>query len=219
MKRVLSIIILLSGCVSAIWASTMTMAVPDTGRRASLSVEVSLAAGLNTFSQRGAQVDAVGGFAIGRYISVAAGIGLRHVYSLATIDANIHGYGEADRRTYSDRFLLPLFVRLQGSIPPGRFRWAGASFVPFARLDIGYAVDLGQSALQRTASGSFFVPAVGLDFRLQNGAAWSFATGVGIYSAQYVIVDHADGGLQTIGSSQHATGNAVTLNFILGHTF
>lgn len=222
MKRIVSIILLLSACVSAIWAAPLVCADADTGRRATLAVEGSLSAGLNGFSQRGAQVAATAGLTLGRYISVAGGLGVRHCYALTTVDRNIHGYGEPDQHTYGDRFLLPLFVRVQGSVPPGRFGWAGASFVPFARLDIGYAVDLqprdggtSSETLRRPASGPFLIPAAGLDFRLQDGSAWSFAMGMGIHAAQYTVVDRRTAG----GIIQYATGNAVTLNFILGHSF
>ena len=159
------------------------------------------------------QVDVFAGRSFGKYLSVSAGLGVRHLYTLVTVQQAIHGYGEPDQYTYGDRFLLPLFVRLKGSVPVGRFGWAGASFVPFAHLDVGYAVDLGESAHQRTASGPFLMPAVGLDIRLQNGGAWYFATGVGIHAAQYVVEDVRQR------TTSPATGNALSLNFTLGRTF
>lgn len=216
MKRILPIFILLIGWGCGLCATPTFCADADTGGRASLSVEASLSAGLNGFSPRGAQLAAVAGLSFGRYISVSGGLGVRHAYALASIDRNIHGYGEPDQPTYGDRFLLPLFVRVQGCVPVARFGWAGASFLPFARLDVGYAVDLQQSLVsdfRPDAGGPFLVPAAGLDVRMQDGTAWLLAIGVGIHAAQYVVHDHSSDLIS------HATGNAVSLSFILGRRF
>ena len=213
MKRIIIVVILLTTCVSVTWASPSTAADSLARKRFAFSVEGSLAAGLNTFSPRGMQVSASAGLSFGQYVSVAAGLGVRHVYTLATVDRNIHGWGEPDQHTYGDRFLLPLFVRVKGVVPVGRFAWASTAFEPFARLDVGYAVDLQQSSRQRTAAGPFLLPAAGLDMRLQNGKSWTFALGVGLHAAQYLINDHA------ADATEYHTGNAVSLNFTLGHSF
>ena len=221
MKRIISIILLLSVCVSATWATRAHSAAPETdsARRVGFALEASLSAGLNTFMQRGAQASVLCGMQFGQYISVAGGIGLRHAYTLVSVDANILGYGEPDQRTYGDRFLLPLFVRVQGGVPAGRFGWSGAEFVPFARLDVGYAVDLQESAHRQTASGPFVIPAAGLDIKLQDGSKWTFSLGVGIHAAQYVVVDHAGRSASGVQSESRATGKAVSLGFTLGRRF
>lgn len=223
MKRILSIAIVLSVCVSATWASALNGAGlasgegdTATGGRFAVTVEGALAAGLNSFSPRGMQVDVAAGLKFGKYVSAAVGIGVRHAYTLVSVDHNVHGYGEPDQRAYGDRFLLPLFVRVKGGVPVGSFSWAGASFEPFARLDVGYAVDLQESVAtsrRPNAGGPFVLPAAGLDMRLQDGSAWMFAVGVGIHAAQYVTEDHATA------TTSPTTGNAVSLNFVLGRNF
>lgn len=221
MKRSILIILALIVCVSATWATPSSAATSelDSAKRVDFVFEGSLAAGLNSFSQRGAQFSAACAMQFGQYLSVAGGIGLRHAYTLVSVDANILGYGEPDQRTYGDRFLLPLFLRVQGGVPAGRFIWAGATFVPFARLDVGYAVDLQESTRLSTASGPFLIPAAGLDIRLQDGSRWTFALGVGIHSARYEVHDYAGRGLQASSDTQYATGDAVMLQFVIGYRF
>ena len=214
MNRILSVLLLLTACVSAIWAVPATSG--DTSRHTpfAFAVEGSLAPGLNRFALRGMQLSAAGGLSFGKYVSVWMGVGVRHAYSLVSIDRNVYGYGEADQRNYGDRMLLPLFVRVKGQVPVGTFSWAGTSFVPFARLDVGYAVDIQQSTRQRTSSGPFFIPAAGLDMRLQSGKTWLMALGLGMHASQYLINNHSGGGSQTA-----ATGKALSLNVTLGYTF
>lgn len=214
MKKILCIILLLTACLSATWASDGSQS--DTSARSPfrLSLEGTLAPGLNAFSLRGMQLSVVGGMTFGKYLSASMGVGLRHIYTTVSIDRNIHGYGEADQRNYDNRLLLPLFVRIKGNIPVARFAWAGASFEPFARLDMGYAVDLQQSTKLRTSSGPFLIPAAGLDATLQSGAKWSLALGMGLYAAQYLVVNYAVD-WQTV----TASGNALMLNVAIGYTF
>lgn len=178
-----------------------------------LSIDLVLAPGVNDFAPRAMQVAVVNSLSWGHYLSGAVGIGLRHSYVLTDIDKNIYGYGEDDEVTYSDRLLLPLFVRVKGVVPVGKFPCLGASFTPFAQMTVGYAVDMQQSVRQRTVAGPFMEPALGLDMRLHGGSYWSLTTGVGLQSAQYRVVDHAAGNVEM------KTGNAVSLNFGIAYVF
>ena len=219
MKKTVCILLLLTVCVSATWAIDNTES--DTSARSPfrLMVEGALSPGLDSYSQRGMQAAVVGGITMGNYLTAYVGFGVRHTYTLVSIDNNIHGYGETSQRTYGNRFTLPLFLRLKGIVPAGRFAWAGATLTPFAQFDIGYAVDIqprqtasAANALHRTASGPFVLPAAGLDATLQSGARWTLCLGLGWHVGQYLVIDHA-----AEGTTEVASGNALSLNISLSY--
>ena len=184
-----------------------------------LSVDLTLAYGANDFAPRAMQLAVVNSLSWGKYLSGAVGIGLRHSYVLTAIDKNIYGYGEEDQLTYSDRLLLPFFVRVKGVVPVGRFSWMGTGFTPYAQMTMGYAVDMQQSARERTVSGVFMEPALGLDMRLNSGSYWSLTTGVGFQGAQYRVVDHHGEADPADATVEMKTGNAVSINIGIAYIF
>lgn len=220
MKRLILSILLFVGAIGA--SAQESSAASDTSRtRYHLSAEVTLAPGLNDYCQRAVQAAVVGNLSLGRYLTASLGIGLRHTYALVEIDKNIYNYGEPDQVVYGDRLLLPFFARVKGSVPAGSFKWLETRFTPFAQFDAGYSVDLQQSVRQRTVSGAFMAPAVGLDMGLKSGRTWYLVLGLGIQGAQYGEVDfHGNAGYHADREEvvMH-TGKAASFNFSLGYRF
>lgn len=214
MKRLIIAFLLLSVAMgTAVAQEAASDADTEIRGRYRLSLDLTLAPGANDFAPRAMQVAVVNSLSWGKYLSGAVGIGLRHSYVLTAIDQNIYGYGEEDQLTYSDRLLLPFFVRVKGVVPVGKFTWMGTGFTPFAQMTVGYAVDMQQSARERTVSGPFMAPALGLDMRLQSGSCWSLTTGVGFQGAQYRVIDHA------ANTVEMKTGNAISVNFGISYHF
>lgn len=220
MKRFILSILLLASVVGV--SAQETSAAADTSHtRYRLSAEVTLAPGLNDYAPRAVQVAVLNSLSMGRYLTASLGIGLRHTYTMVEIDKNIYGYGEPDQVVYGDRLLLPFFARVKGTVPVGAFSWLETRFVPYAQIDAGYAVDLQQSVRQRTVSGAFLEPALGLDMKLKSGRSWYLTTGIGIQGAQYGEIDYQGNG-DHIDSREEVvmhTGKAVSFNFSLGYSF
>ena len=220
MKRLFIALLLLSVAMgTAVAQEAASNADTEIRGRYRLSLDLTLAPGANDFAPRAMQVAVVNSLSWGKYLSGAVGIGLRHSYVLTAIDQNIHGYGEDDQLTYSDRLLLPFFVRVKGVVPAGKFSWLGTGFTPFAQMTVGYAVDMQQSARERTVSGPFMEPALGLDMRMQSGSCWSLTTGVGFQGAQYRVVDHHGDVAPAAATVEMKTGNAISVNFGIAYIF
>lgn len=220
MKRFILSILLLASAV-AVSAQESSAAADTACSRYRLSAEVALAPGLNDYVPRAVQVALVNSLSMGRYVAASLGVGLRHTYTMVEVNRNIYGYGEPDQVVYGDRLLLPFFARVKGTVPVAAFSWLETRFVPYAQLDGGYAVDLQQSVRQRTVSGAYLAPALGLDMRLKSGRSWYVAAGLCLQGAQYGIIDHHGNGDQ-ISSREEVvmhTGKAVSFNFTLGYSF
>ncbi|GEM_PF-5675291 len=153
------------------------------------AADFSVAPGLNGVAPRSVQLAAVASYRFGSVLSAGLGMGLRHAHALVSVDKNIYGYGEDDQLSYGGGLLLPLFLRLGGAIPPGRFRGLGADFVPFVRVDAGYAVPLSTDISRRAVGGVFAIPAAGLSMRLHDGRQWLVGVGVGFHSARHWTTD------------------------------
>lgn len=218
MKKLLLFTLLLALSVTAVRAQESAVEEPALrDSKFDIAVEAVLAPGFNDYCSRSMQVSGVATLNFGRYMSAGFGLGFRHSYVLERVDQNIHAVGEPDKKTRSNRLLLPIYLRVKGYVPAGSFAFKSTRWSPFAMLDLGYAVDMQQSTRTPTAFGPFLEPAAGLDVLFPDGRLWYLSLGLGIQSAQCTVVDNQGGHARPV--ARLSTGKALSLNLRIGYRF
>lgn len=119
------------------------------------SIEFNAGIGLDGFSKYSFGLTMINGYRFNDYLFLGAGLGYEYFQALYM---QVYEYQHQSSKSYDPKSLIKLGLRAKANLSKGKVS-------PFFSFDFGGALQVGSNSKYSSATGIFYEPAFGVDFK------------------------------------------------------